>query len=163
MTPEAFNRIWLPLADRLRNVARQLTNSREDAEDALQDLYVKLWRDRARLDAVETPAAYATTLLRNICLDMQKRRRVRDTLPLEAGRHGTAEDEPRFEQANALSRTMAALERLPSTQCRIIRLRVLEEKPFDEIARELGHSPLYIRVQLSLARKNLKKMLDETL
>lgn len=163
MAPETFNRIYLPLSERLRPIALQLTGSRADAEDALQDLYVKLWRGRSGLDAIETPAAYATTLLRNICLDMQKRRKVRTTLPLEAGRHGIAEETPRFEHANALSRTMAALDKLPATQGRIVRLRVLEEKPFEEIARELGHSPLYIRVQLSMARKNLKKLIDETL
>lgn len=163
MTPEVFNRTWLPLADRLRQIARQLTGCCEDAEDALQDLYVKLWRNHSDLDKVEIPMAYATTLLRNICLDMQRRRRVRSTLPLEAGREkSSGEEENRFEHANALARTMAALEQIPATQRAIVRLRILEDKTFDEIAQELGHSPLYIRVQLSMARKTLKKILDRT-
>lgn len=162
MTPEAFNTIWLPMADRLRQVALQITGSCEDAEDALQDLYVKLWRNRGRLDEVEVPVAYATTLLKNICFDTLKRRKVRETLPLDAGRESISPEDARFEYANALSRTMAALEKIPAKQREIVRLRVLEEQSFDEIARELGHTPLYIRVQLSAARRNLKKILDRT-
>ena len=60
-------------------------------------------------------------------------------------------------------RLMGYIDELPSLYKDVMIKYMIEELEYEEIARELGHSPLYIRVQLSLARKNLKKMLDETL
>lgn len=160
MTPEKFNQVWLPLSERLRPVALQIMKRSEDADDALQDLYVKLWRNRDKLDRIEAPAAYATTLLRNLCIDKCRSNRLRSPLPLETAGEDAQDCENRIEQANALARAEAAIGQLPFTQREIIRLRILEDLSFEDVADLMGHSPLYIRVQLSMARKKLKKIID---
>ncbi len=53
MTGEVFKSIYLPLSDGLYRVAYYILESRSDAEDAVQDLYIKLWESIDRLDKVE--------------------------------------------------------------------------------------------------------------
>ena len=69
MTGQEFSERYLPLGEGLFRVAYALLGAEADAEDALQDLYVKLWNDRDTLDHVHNPRAYSITLLRNLCLD----------------------------------------------------------------------------------------------
>ena len=65
MTPEEFARLYLPLGDGFYQLALRLLDSQEEAEDAVQDLYVKLLSDRERLDTVQDPKAWGYVLLRN--------------------------------------------------------------------------------------------------
>ena len=69
MGPEEFSRTYLPLRDATYRVALHLLESSDDAMDAVQDLYIRLWERRDALDAVRNPGAYCITLVRNICID----------------------------------------------------------------------------------------------
>ena len=69
MGPEEFSRTYLPLRDAAYRVALHLLESSDDAMDAVQDLYIRLWERRDALDAVRNPGAYCITLTRNICID----------------------------------------------------------------------------------------------
>ncbi len=51
---EDFRKIWIPLAERFYRVAFYMLESEADAEDAVQELYLKLWTGRERLDDVRT-------------------------------------------------------------------------------------------------------------
>ena len=53
----------------------------------------------------------------------------------------------------------ACMARLPSSQRKILEMRVFEDIPYPEIARRTGLSEVNVRVKLSNARKNLKKMI----
>ena len=55
---------------------------------------------------------------------------------------------------------MKALEQLPESQRKLLKLHLLQGLSYDEIAAETGLSPLNIRVQVSLARKKLKRYED---
>ena len=64
-----FNKIWLPLAERFYRVAYYMLESQEDAEDSVQELYIKLLRSPSSAKLIRDPLAYGITLLRNICID----------------------------------------------------------------------------------------------
>ena len=66
--------IWLPLSDRFYRVAYHILESQEDAEDAVQELYLKLIKIPDKLSNIQDPAAYGITMLRNICIDIIRRR-----------------------------------------------------------------------------------------
>ena len=155
MTDARFHTVWIPLQDRFYRVAFYILEDRADALDAVQDLYVKLWKRRASLDLVRNPGAYGALLMRNLCIDRIRRLapagELSDDLP---GREPPDEELIRKESLGQLLRSM---ETLPESQRKLLGLHVLQGMSYEEIAAETGLSPLNVRVQVSLARKKLKR------
>ena len=158
MTDARFHTVWIPLQERFYRVAFYLLEDRADALDAVQDLYVKLWKMRDSLDLVRDPAAYGALLMRNLCIDRIRRLTPSETLSDDLpGKDPPDEEMIRKESLGHLLRSM---ETLPDSQRKLLTLHVLQGKSYDEMAAETGLSPLNIRVQVSLARKKLKRHED---
>lgn len=153
-----FRKIWLPLAERFYRVAYHLLESRPDAEDAVQELYLKILSMHGKLVYVREPAAYGITLLKNICIDRIRRRESRRAEQLEEFiAADTSGPEKQMAEKDTLSRVMKEMERLPERQAKVLRMRAVEGLEYDEIARRTGLSQVNIRVLISIARKTLKK------
>ena len=153
-----FRKIWLPLADRFYRVAYHLLESRPDAEDAVQELYLKILSMHAKLVYVRDPAAYGITLLKNICIDRIRRRESRRAEQLEDFIVADASGpEKQMAEKDALARVMKEMGRLPERQAKVLKMRALDGLEYDEIARRTGLSQVNIRVLISMARKTLKK------
>ncbi|MBQ3767231.1 MAG: sigma-70 family RNA polymerase sigma factor [Bacteroidales bacterium] len=158
MTDARFHTVWIPLQERFYRVAYYLLEDRADALDAVQDLYVKLWKMRDTLDLVRNPAAYGALLVRNLCID--RIRRLTPARPLSDDLVGKAPPDEELAAKETLGVVMQAMERLPDSQRKLVKLHLLRGLSYDEIAAETGLSPLNIRVQVSLARKKLKQYED---
>lgn len=153
-----FRKIWIPLADRFYRVAYHLLESRDDAEDAVQELYLKILSIPGKLVYVRDPAAYGITLLKNICIDRIRRRESRRAEQLEDFMAADASGpERKMTEKDTLARVIKEMERLPEKQAKVLRMRALEGLEYDEIARRTGLSQINIRVLISMARKTLKK------
>ena len=155
MTEAGFHTVWVPLQDRFYRVAFYLLENRADALDAVQDLYVKLWKMRDSLDLVRNPGAYGTLLLRNLCIDRIRRARPAEPLPEEVS--GKAPPDEELILRETVGTLLGAIERLPESQRNLLTLHLLQGLSYEEIAAATGLSPLNIRVQVSLARKKLKR------
>ena len=158
MTDARFHTVWIPLQERFYRVAYYILEDRADALDAVQDLYVKLWKMRDSLDLIQNPAAYGALLTRNLCIDRIRRQRpaeaLRDDLP------GKAPPDEALIARETLKSLFGTMERLPDSQKKLLKMHLLQGLSYDEIAAETGLSPLNIRVQVSLARKKLKQHED---
>ena len=66
MTPEVLTETFKSLSDGLYRVAYYILESENDAQDAVQDLFVKLWGNRDQLDTVLNFKASCTTLMKNL-------------------------------------------------------------------------------------------------
>lgn len=153
-----FRKIWLPLADRFYRVAYHLLESRDDAEDAVQELYLKILSIPGKLVYVRDPAAYGITLLKNICIDLIRRRESRKAEQLEELMETDAFGPDRkMTGKETLKRVMEEMRKLPEKQAMVLRMRALEGLEYDEIASRTGLSQVNIRVLISMARKTLKK------
>lgn len=158
MTEAGFHTIWIPLQERFYRVAYFILEDRADALDAVQDLYVKLWKMRESLDIVRNPGAYGALLMRNLCIDRIRRLTPSEELPVDLpGKEPPDEELIRKESLGTLLR---AMDTLPDSQRKLLSLHILQGKTYDEIAAQTGLSPLNIRVQVSLARKKLKRYED---
>ena len=160
MTEQTFNSAWVPLQDRFYRVAYHILEDREEAEDTVQDLYLKLWEMGDLLDYVKTPAAYGILLTRNLCID-RIRRRCRTEVPDE-GLPGDGPPDEDLISRELYEEVLAAIEQLPPGQGSVLRKRIFEGKSNSAIAAESGLSELNVRVQISLARKRISKILKES-
>ena len=152
-----FDTIWIPLADRFYRVAYYLLESEEDAEDAVQELYLKLWAARSGLSGVQNPSAYGISMLKNICIDRIRKRMVRKAEPLEKVSHPEdADQESRTDMKDTLRYLLLEMEKLPQKQRTVLRMKAVEGLGYEDIARRTGLSEVYIRVLVTMARKTLK-------
>ena len=157
-----FRKIWLPLADRFYRVAYHLLESRDDAEDAVQELYLKILSIPGKLVYVRDPAAYGITLLKNICIDRIRRRESRKAEQLEELMATDAFGPDRkMTGKETLKRVMEEMRKLPEKQAMVLRMRALDGLEYDEIASRTGLSQVNIRVLISMARKTLKKRIGK--
>ncbi|MBQ9385714.1 MAG: sigma-70 family RNA polymerase sigma factor [Bacteroidaceae bacterium] len=159
MTPEVLTESFKALSDGLYRVAYYILESQNDAEDAVQDLFVKLWGNRDQLDTVLNFKAYCTTLMKNLCIDrLRKEQRVQAMEPGPDIAETRRVDED-YDAREKLERVMAAIERLPARQRDVMKMYVFEEMSYEEIAEKTGMSNLTLRVLLSNARKSLRSQI----
>lgn len=159
---ETFINEFLPLKDCLYRAAYHLMGSAEEAEDAVQDLYVKLWTARESLSEIVNPKAYCLTMLRNTCLDRLRSKRLSGRSSIEG-----VEMTQQLSDADALhgreqtEAVLKAVENLPQRERTVLKLKVLEDLSYKEIQERTGLPYLTLRVLLSTARKKLRKVLDD--
>ena len=151
----------MPLSERFYRAAYYMLESQQDAEDAVQDLYLKLWRSRDNLSGLRNPVAYGLSLLKNICLDRIRRREVRKVEPLDLA--APPESPPHDRQTDAkdmLKLVMREMDKLPQKQAEVMKMMVLEGLDYKEISKRTGLSQVHVRVLISAARKTLKRKLE---
>ena len=156
-----FRNIWMPFADRFYRAAYYMLESPQDAEDAVQELYLRLWKSRASLLDLRNPLSYGLSLLKNICIDRIRRRKIRKSEPLDLA--APSESPPHDEQTDArdmLKLVIREMEDLPQKQAEVMKMMVLEGLDYKEISRRSGLSHVHVRVLISTARKTLKRKLN---
>jgi len=160
MTREEFNSRWMPLADGFYKVAYYLLESEAEARDVVQDVFVKLWATRDKLEHVLNPSAYGTMMVRNHCLDIIRRNTAHHKEELGEAMAEEAPPDAVMDPKSRLKAVEEAMKTLPEVQQQILRMRVWEEMEYEDIGKALGLSQVNIRVQLTRARKKLKTMTD---
>ena len=152
--------IWLPLSDRFYRVAYHILESQEDAEDAVQELYFKLIKTPDKFSNIQDPAAYGITILRNICIDIIRRRDKRRSEELHEYMIADVDSPDKAAtEKNKLRMLIHEIDRLPQKQSKVLKMRAIEGLEYDEISQRTGLSQVNIRVLISIARKTLKKNL----
>lgn len=154
-----FCDIYLPLSDGLYRVAFYILESEQDARDAVQDLYIKLWDGRDTLDNVHNPMGYCVRLMKNLCIDRLRKdsRLARAELPEEIEAADTA-DGPQAAREQT-QRLMRAIRKLPDRQREVLELKLLHGMSNEQISQKTGMSNLAVRVMISRARAKIKEAL----
>ena len=159
MTSAAFQTEYLALAETFYRVAFFILEDAAEAEDAVQELYLKLWDRRDVLDGIRSPKGYGLTLLRNLCLDRIRRSRKMETpATLPEPEMPGGQDES-IDEKERLAKVLAAIKSLPDWQREVLTLRTLDGLSYEEIAQRTGINYLTLRVLLSQARTKLKKLI----
>lgn len=159
MELQAFKSKVLPLKDRLYRIALGMLKSVPEAEDALQDIMLKLWNKRERLSEYKSIEALSVTITKNHCLDKikaQKHRFDLDVQELQVADKNVSPDR-HLELKENMSVMLDAFSRLPEQQRLLIMLRDVEGNSYEEIAEQTGLEINNIRVGLSRARKNARE------
>ena len=151
----ALDWIWDAYATRLLAFATSILCSHHDAEEILQNVFVKIAQNRARLAAARSLKAYLFTMTRNEAMTLA-RRRGRIEIAVDPAEFGLIPAErpepPPPEEAEAAARHLAAL---PDKQRAVIVLKIFEDLTFDQIAASLKIS---INTAASRYRYGIEKL-----
>ena len=144
--------------EHLRGVAYRMLGSNSEAEDAVQEAWLRL--DRADAGAVENLRAWLTTVVARVSLDMLRSRQSRCEEPLELqSLEEPSGDDPAREAELADTVGLAllvVLERLSPAERLAFVLHDSFGLPFDEIASIVGRSPAATRQLASRARRRVQ-------
>ena len=155
MDSKLFKEEYLPLHRGLYSQAMKMLGNREEAEDAVQSLYLKLWEQRNKLHSIKDKKAYCHTILCNICND---RWRNLSKLYSEELNEDIPDEQNNIYEATDFENTARLyISKLPDIQRRVMLMR-LEGATTDEICHATGLSETNIRTILWRVRKQLKKL-----
>jgi RNA polymerase sigma factor (sigma-70 family) len=146
--------------ERLRGVAYRMLGSLSEADDAVQECWLRLTRSDA--DAIDNLGGWLTTVTARVCLDMLRARKSRREHSLESQEPPSKPLHPSDPEAEALLAdsvgyaTLVVLDRLNPPERICFVLHDLFDLPFDEIARITGRSPEAARQLASRARRRVR-------
>lgn len=156
MSPHAFQEQYLTLATRLYGVAFAILGNAQDAEDAVQDAYIRLWKCIDRLDDVRSSEAFFVTTVRNVCLNsLRGRSRETDFEGIDDVADTPARDPA--DETESHSFWQRALGHLAPKARRIVTLRHIGEYSTHDIADITGETETNVRSTLSRARRQLRE------
>ncbi len=156
MDRNEFITIVMPLKDKLYRLAKRILVSNDEAEDAVQEIFMKLWKGKQQIENYKSPEAFAITMTKNYCLDRLKSKQA-SNLKIVHSNYQTSENiEKNIEANNGVELVFQIMETLPEQQKLVLQLRDVEQFEFSEIAKMLESNETAIRVALSRARKTVR-------
>ncbi|RKN81583.1 RNA polymerase sigma factor [Ulvibacterium marinum] len=160
MRQSEFLNVVMPFKDKLYRLAKRLLVSTEEAEDATQEILLKLWSKNEKIGSYNNVEAFAMTMTKNFCLDRLKSRQA-GNLKLVHSNYGETSTplQRQVEAKDSASWVQKIMEELPEQQKMVLQLRDVEEYDYDEIAEMLDMKPSTVRVALSRARKTVREKL----
>jgi len=166
MNEQEFNQKVMVYSGKFFGYSYKILGDKEEARDAVQDLYLKLWSQRHSLANVNNIEAFATTIIRNLCIDRLKRIK-------SSSLHSENYVRLSFDDSDVndgfdneidirIDLVRRAIKKLPELQQKIFLMRDFEEKEYDIISLELGITPENLRVMLSRARKRVRVLIENS-
>ena len=158
MTSQKFSTEYLPLAPMLYRIAFHILEQQDEAEDAVQETFLKLWEIRDKLDDVESAKAYSIRILKNECLD--RLRKAKKSVPADQVlvREPISPTDEQIDARRRLEKVLGAIKSLPDSQKQVLLLRTVEGLSYEEISKKMGMSQLTLRVLLTRARGALRHL-----
>ena len=163
MTQAEFLNIVMPFKDKVFRLAKRLLVSQEEAEDATQEILVKLWKNRQKIQEYNNIEAFSMTMTKNFCLDRLKSKQAQNLKIV----HSNYQDhnislQKDIENKDSLDWVGRIIADLPEQQKMVIQLRDIEQYELDEISDMLDMNNTAVRVALSRARKTIREKLTNT-
>lgn len=161
---ENFRTKYYSLYPKLYRVAFRLLGNVQDAEDIVQDVFLRLWEKRSALDSVENVEAYCVRMVRNLSIDVLRSRPIIEEDLSLLGNLAIGEDNGnaafQIEMKDAVEWVKKFLGLLPEKQKQIMMMRDMEEYSLEEIENATGLSAVHVRVLLSRARKKIREQIN---
>jgi RNA polymerase sigma-70 factor (family 1) len=159
MTRKDFDHLIQQQSSRLYGFAFRILRNQEEAEDVVQEVFIKLWKMGGKLDEYNSIYALATTMTKNYCIDIlrkQKNSFKGDFNPIDYQNLTTPSPQEQLENKESGEILNAIIENLPEAYRIVIKLRDIEGVSYEEIAEKTDQNINTLRVTLSRARKLIR-------
>merc|ERR1712000_89311 len=158
-----FVSLVMPFKDKVFRLAKRLLVSREEAEDATQEILLKLWKNKEKIEDYKNVEAFSMTMTKNFCLDRLKSKQAQNLKIVHSNyTDNNSSLQKQVEAKDSLNWVSRIMEDSPEQQKIIVQLRDIEQYDFAEIAKMLDMNETAVRVNLSRARKTIREKLTNT-
>ena len=162
-----FERVVMDSRDRLYGYALYLLGRRAEAEDVVQEVYMRLWQNRTTIDASRMNG-WLVSVTRNVCRDQLRRRKVRSQVDIDTDVVDSAAGAEPATDADAATSVFrdvldAALHKLPDPQKSIVVLREIQGMSYREIGEALDLPMTSVKVYLHRGRRTLRNEISRVL
>ncbi len=155
---DQFGELIKPFKDKMFRFALRMVGSTDEAEDVVQEVFIKLWKKRDYIDQIKNLEAWCMQLTRNMSIDKlrSKHRRTEDI-----DGHYELQDKGRNPEEKTISsdiytKIQTMIQALPEKQKMVIQLRDIEGYSYQEIADALELPLNQVKVNLFRARNTIK-------
>jgi len=152
--PEAFKELYYRYFETLYLFLRRKTHNSNVAEDLVQELFLRLWKGRNRLDPQKSIKAYLFKTANNLAIDHLRRKITRDNYSLQKQMQPVSIDTAK--NIDLKSEIVEILNQLPEDQRIIITLQRIEGFKYAEIAEIQNISIKTVEKKMGLALKTLR-------
>lgn len=156
-----FDRMYKNYRRLMFGIAYDILKNEQDAEDAVQDAFVKLSENLDKIPDADSPRArnFAAVITRNICLNVVRGRHIEEDIDDVNASDKSAEDE--FLSAYSVETLERAVLSLPEKYRDIMYITVYEELDLHEAAKLLGITYENAKSRLKRARKKISEFLEK--
>ena len=159
----AFEYLFNRYRDAIRRLFVQRLGGANDADDLLQETFIKVYINIHRYSADYTFGQWVYTIARNTFIDYVRKRQ--DDLPIDEKFSSPASNTPTPEESVINSQQRHQIElciaRLPENYRRLIRMRFFDEYSYEEIAVKLSLPLGTVKTQIHRARERMCRLIVE--
>ena len=163
MDAREFKQRFMPHYKLLYRVAYHLTGNAQDAEDLLQDMYLKLWQKRDELPDAAMKEAYLVTMIRRLFLDQRRLKHVNTSAELkdELSPPNEWSLDHQIDTRDEARQMEGLIRQLSERDGKIIQMHLMEDRSYEEIERDTGLSQSNIRIIVMRTRQKLKQQFQK--
>ena len=163
MDSSAFKRLLLPHYRQMYVTAMTILRNSDDASDAVQEAFTRLWEKRDDLPNIDNPEAYCVTTIRRICIDRLRR----TTYPINDLTEDTLlisdDSDEQADNRESIQLVTLLMSKLPEQQRQVLQLRAFNDCSFEEIESITGLTGVNIRTLLSRARRRMRELFNSNI
>lgn len=162
----AFKQLFEMFKDRVYSTAYAYTENRADAEEIVQEVFLRIWKNREKLPQIEIFPAWLHTITRNRCLSALKKKALEEQRHREVLSNMTINaviTEASTQEKEMESILQSALGDLSPQQRKVFIMSRLQGLDRTTIAQKLELAPATVSVHLTIALKAVKSYLMKSM
>lgn len=161
MTKREFEELVLDVSDNLFGLAYSILKQRDEAQDAVQEVIFRLWKNRKSLDRSKNLRSFCMRMVKNYCIDITRRQKHFENYVEDEKCYQY--EKPVHEKRDLIEKIQVELIRLSDQQRLAIELKDFQGYSYEEISDMLEMPVNTIRVNVSRGRKKLFEIFKEEL
>ena len=165
MQEKDFNSLVEQYSEQLYWHIRGIVGSHEDADDLLQETFVKVWRALPDFRGESAVSTWLWRIATNEALGFLRKKKVRAALQfqsLDALAERTIDNDPWFNGDEAERKLAKAIAKLPDKQKAVFCMRYYEDLPYEEIAAVTGTSVGALKASYHIAQEKIREELNHS-
>lgn len=161
MTSSEFEKLITEQNDKLFRFAFSILRNSDDAQDAVQETVLKLWKNRRALDSSQNLKSYCMNALKNYCFDFLRKEKHKIDYQNSNGQKTFVE--PETGNSDLVEKLKIELENLPEQQRLAVEFKDFQGYNYEEISEILEQNINAVRANVSRGRKKLHEIFKEEL